>query len=101
MLFRGVLMATYYARMMDAATGGEGAYEFEGPQDLMERTADEVVEAFFTKVEAQLPSTHIDWELNGALKNREIKVVTAMGSLIPGPNEPLLPFLLLIADHKS
>ncbi len=28
-------MATYYARMLDAETNGEGAYTFEGPADLI------------------------------------------------------------------
>jgi len=30
-------MTTYVARMMDAASGGEGHYRFEGPDDLLER----------------------------------------------------------------
>lgn len=92
-------MATYHARMMDASTGGEGAYRFEGPDDLMMRTADEIVSRFFDQVEAQLPSTSIDWELNGAFNNRERKVVTAIGSLISG-KDPSLPFLLMIAEKE-
>jgi hypothetical protein len=36
-------MATYFARIMDAQTGGEGAYEFEAADDLMGRTGDEIV----------------------------------------------------------
>lgn len=90
-------MTTFYARVLDGETGGEGAYTFEGPADLMSRTADEIVSAFFDKVENDILTKHVDWELNGILKNKERGVVTAMGSLISGKNEPPLPFLLMIA----
>lgn len=92
-------MATYYARMMDAETSGEGSYVFEGPADLMQRTADEIVNTFFDHVEKQVLKAHVDWEVNGVMKNRERKVVTAMGSLIPDKNDEPMPFLLLISDH--
>lgn len=94
-------MTTYYARMLDAATGGEGAYEFPGPADLMDRTADEIVTTFFNYVEDEVLSHHADWELNGVMKNRDRSVVVAMGSLIPARDEPPLPFALVIADHNS
>ncbi len=94
-------MATYYARMMDGATGGEGAYEFTGPDDLMSRTADEIVTTFFDHVENQVLTRHADWELNGAIKNRPHGVVTAMGTLIPERNDEPLPFLLMIAAHNG
>jgi hypothetical protein len=88
-------MATYTARMMDAETGGEGKYTFQGPDDLMKRTADEIVAAFFESA-TDILSKHADWELNGVLKNRERGVVTAIGSLVPDKGEEL-PFLLMIS----
>jgi len=93
-------MTTYYARLLDAETGGEGSYEFDGPQDLMQRTADEIVSIFFDHAESQVLKGRVDWEINGVFKNRERRIVTAMGSLIPGKDEPALPFLLLISDHN-
>ncbi|MET0569573.1 MAG: hypothetical protein ABWZ74_10890 [Hyphomicrobiaceae bacterium] len=90
-------MATYYARMLDAETNGEGSYTFPGPADLMQRTADEVVAAFFEHVEKEVLKTNADWELNGVMKNKERGIITAIGSLIPDKNGPPLPFLLLIS----
>jgi hypothetical protein len=94
-------MTTYYARMLDSATSGEGSYAFEGPGDLMQRTADEIVAVFFEHVENEILKTHADWEINGVMKNRERRIVTAIGSLIPEKNDPPLPFLLLISDQDG
>lgn len=93
-------MATYFAKMLDAETGGEGSYSFEGPDDLMQRTADEIVTAFFAAVEPQVLKYNVDWEINGIMKNRERRVVTAIGSLIPERDEPDMPFLLMISDRR-
>lgn len=95
-----VTMARYVARMLDAETGGEGIYQFEGPDQLMQRTADEIVSVFFDRVEKQILAHHVDWEINGVMKNRERGVVTAMGTLIPDKATPPLPFLLLISDAQ-
>ena len=92
-------MAKYYARMLDAATSGEGSYTFDGPADLMARTADEIVGVFFEHVEKQVLGTNVDWEINGVMKNRDRRVVTAMGSLIPQKDDTPMPFLLLISDR--
>ncbi len=94
-------MATYYARMLDAATNGEGAYTFDGPDDLMRKTADEIVSVFFNHVEREVLKTHADWEVNGVMKNKERKIVTAIGSLIPEKDDQPLPFLLLISDRNT
>lgn len=94
-------MATYYARMLDAATNGEGAYTFEGPTDLMSKTADEIVTTFFDYVENDVLKTHADWEINGVMKNKERHIVTALGSLIAEKNDPPMPFLLLISDRAT
>ena len=94
-------MSTYYARMLDAATNGEGSYTFEGPSDLMQRTADEIVAIFFEHVEKEVLKSHADWEINGVMKNKERGIVTAIGSLIPEKNDPPLPFLLLISDRNA
>ncbi len=94
-------MSTYYARMLDAETKGEGSYTFEGPSDLMQRTADEIVAVFFDHVEKEVLKTHADWEINGVMKNKERGIVTAIGSLIPEKNDPPSPFLLFISGHNS
>jgi hypothetical protein len=90
-------MTTYHARMLDAETGGEGRYRFDGPPDLMKRTADEIVAVFFEHVEKEVLRRHADWEINGVMKSRERGVVTAIGSLIPDKNDAPLPFLLMIS----
>ncbi|MFA5949565.1 MAG: hypothetical protein WC807_04720 [Hyphomicrobium sp.] len=94
-------MTTFYARMLDAETNGEGAYSFEGPEDLMTKTADEIVAAFFHHVETEVLSRHADWELNGVMKNKERGIVTAIGSLIPDKDDVPMPFLLLISQQSG
>ena len=92
-------MATYFARIMDAQTGGEGAYEFEAADDLMGRTGDEIVNTFFDAVDHDVLHDHADWELNGVVNSRERRIVTAIGALIPKKNEPPIPFMLMISDR--
>ncbi|HML44492.1 MAG: hypothetical protein JNN24_04960 [Hyphomicrobium zavarzinii] len=94
-------MATYFARMLDGETNGEGSYAFEGPDNLMGQTADEIVSVFFEHVEREVLKTHADWEVNGVMKNKERGIVTAIGSLIPEKDDRPLPFLLLISDHST
>ncbi len=97
-------MTTFFARIMDGETGNEGAYQFEGPANLMDLTADEIVGAFFEEVDRQVLHDHLDWELNAVMNNRQRHVVTAIGSLIPEKNEknvPPIPFLLMISDRDD
>ena len=76
-------MTTFIANMMDAETGSDNRYEFDGPEDLLDRTPVRVVRHFMEIVDRDLlPKEHIDYELNAAMKNRSIGVVTAMGSMM-------------------
>ena len=91
-------MATYYARMMSAdSPSGEGSYTFESDDKLMKRTADEIVNVFFDYVEADILKGNVDWELNGAVKNKEHGVVTAIGALVTDEGQASMPFLLMIS----
>jgi len=94
-------MTTFHARMLDGDTNGEGAYSFEGPEDLMTRTADEIVTVFFHYIETEVLSRHADWELNAVMKNKERGIVTAIGSLIPEKDDVPMPFLLLISQQSG
>lgn len=91
-------MATYIARMMSADSKGEGSYTFEADDKLMKKPADEIVQVFFDHVDQKVLSHHVDWELNGAVKNKELEVVTALGSLEIADGQPALPFLLMISS---
>jgi hypothetical protein len=94
-------MTKYYARILDAENGNEAGYEFDGPPDLMGQAADDVIGTFFDQVDKLILEDHVDWELNGALNNRQRRVVTAIGSLIPKAGTPPIPFLLMISDHDG
>lgn len=94
-------MTTYYARILDAENGNEAGYEFEGPPDLMTRPADDIVGTFFDQADHMILDDHMDWELNGALNNRERRVVTGIGSLVPKKGTPPIPFLIMISDHTD
>ncbi len=90
-------MATYNARMMSGDGAGEGHYTFEADADLMKKTADEIVGVFFQHVEKEVLKHNVDWELNGASKNKAHGVVTAMGGLITDDDHPAMPFLVMIS----
>ncbi len=91
-------MATYVARMMDAASGNEGRYTFEGPDDLLTRRGpSRVLMHFLDQLDRrEFPHQHVDYELNGAYKNREHGVVTGMGTL-EFENGATAPFLVMIS----
>jgi hypothetical protein len=75
-------MASYQARMLDSVSGAEGAYRFEHRDDLMKRPADEVVAAFFEYAEREVfARDHVEYELNGVLKNKDANTVVAIGTL--------------------
>lgn len=92
-------MTAYTVRMMDSATGAEGAYRFEHREDLMKRPADEVVGAFFEYAEREVFTRgHVEYELNGAVKKQD--VVVAIGSLHMQGDNDQQPFTIFIAKAK-
>jgi hypothetical protein len=93
-------MKKYTAKMMDAGTGGEGAYEFQHENDLFKEPADDIVNAFFEHVDKEVAARHVNYEINAAFKNKHRRIVTAIGSLIIEANgrEEEQPFLLMIAE---
>ena len=94
-------MAIYRARMLDAETAQEGAYDFEAHDDLMNDTPVRVVRAFFEGVDrSQIATRHVDYEINAAFKNRERRVVTCMGSLYLEGGAPPAPFVLMVAQKR-
>lgn len=89
-------MTTYLARMMDSATGAEGAYRFEHREDLMRRPADDIVAAFFEYAEREVFSRgHVEYELNGVVKKQD--TVVAIGSLRMKGDDDNQPFTIFIA----
>lgn len=92
-------MATYIAKMIDAQTGGEGTYEFQAGDDLFKKTADEIVDNFFAHVDKEIFFHHVDYEINGAMKNKEHKVVTSFGSFMPDWDTEI-PFLVMISPKQ-
>ncbi|MEM6461011.1 MAG: hypothetical protein AAF724_03765 [Pseudomonadota bacterium] len=93
-------MAIYHAKMLNATRGGEaGEYPFEGPDDLFNKTSDQVVRAFFLHVDRDIFHHHVDYEINASFKSKEGDAVTAMGSLILN-DQSHLPFILLISIHE-
>lgn len=95
-----MFMRKYNAKMLDAATGGEGNYEFQYDGDLFKETSDEVIHQFFEHVDKNVFAHHVDYEVNAAFKNKDRRVVTAIGSLImerSGKQEEM-PFLLMESE---
>ncbi len=94
-------MTKYVARMLDSVTGAEGAYRFDHRDDLMKRPADDIVAAFFEHAEREVFSRgHVEYELNGVVKNKDQKTVVAIGSLRMQGDEDFTPFTIFIAPAK-
>lgn len=75
-------MARYQVRLLDSVSGAEGSYAFEHREDLMDRPADEIVAAFFEHAEREIfAHDHVDYEVNGVIKNKALKTVVAIGAL--------------------
>jgi hypothetical protein len=95
-------MARYTARLLDSASGNEGRYDFDGPDDLMQQTPVRVVRHFMEYIDKTvLPAQHVDYELNAAMKNQSASVVTAMGQLLFERDVVPEPFLLMIAAKRD
>ncbi len=93
-------MATYRARMMDASTPGEDAYEFEARDDLMSDTPVRIARAFFETVDRSLiPVTHTDWEVNAAFKSAEHAVACVLGVLHVKTGAPV-PFTVFVGPKR-
>jgi len=87
--------------MLDSVSGAEGAYEFDHRDDLMKQPADDVVAAFFEYADREVFNRgHVDYELNGVIKNKDVNTVVAIGQLRmsdqPG-SDPALPFTIFIS----
>ncbi|MEL6435278.1 MAG: hypothetical protein AAFP99_00650 [Pseudomonadota bacterium] len=91
-------MANYRAIVIHPKTGGEGRYDFENKEGLMEKSPIKVMRRFMEFVDKKvLPAEHIDYELNAAMKSDNGKVVTAMGTMIL-ESGARLPFVTLISE---
>ncbi|NBC32239.1 MAG: hypothetical protein GVY13_06130 [Alphaproteobacteria bacterium] len=91
-------MARIHCRaiVMGPVSGSDSTYEFDAPDDVFVRPADEAVEAFMAHLhEAGVISSAVSYELNSAVKNREKNVITAIGNLILNGDE--LPFVAMIS----
>ena len=93
-------MATYVARMMDAASGGEGQYRFEGPDDLMARSPVKVMRHFMEHVTEKGFVEHEDYEIYSALKSKDGAVVTVLGDFAYAPGNHS-PFVCMIASKEG
>ena len=94
-------MASYRARMMDAASGGEGIYDFEDGDELLRQSPVRVIRKFMEHVGRDLiPENYEDYELNAAFKNDTAQVITGLGSLVLVNRSPL-PFVIMISPKAA
>lgn len=96
---------TLTATMMSARRDAEGSYDFEAPADVFEsRTPVQIVKLFAEFVDSEIfPKDVIDFEINGAFKNLEHRVVTAMGQMIVhiGRHDGAIPFMVMISEKRG
>lgn len=91
---------TYVAQMIDAADGPDGTYEFQADESLFDRPREELIAAFMNHVDhVELPKEDVGYELYSAFKNRDLKVVTAMGALRLAHGE--IPFMVMISPKQA
>ena len=80
---------------MHGERGGDGSYEFDGPDDLFSHSAMTILRTFMAHLEASAGLGHIDYHVNAAMKNKEKQVVTSLGSLVFHGNDEQ-PFVCMI-----
>lgn len=87
-------MATYHATLMHGERGGEGTYEFEAEDGLIENSAMTMVRRFMEHLTDNAGLGNFEWHVNAAMKNKEKGVVTALGELVlSGDEEPFVCFI--------
>ncbi|MEL6100618.1 MAG: hypothetical protein AAFV87_05465 [Pseudomonadota bacterium] len=90
-------MKTYHAVLMHGARGGEGRYDFEGDDDLLDRSPVKVMRACMDAIEERPDINHLDYVINAAMKNDEYRVVTVLGD-IAFSEENHQPFVCMISE---
>ena len=91
-------MANYRTVVIHPETGGEGRYDFESSEGLMEKSPVNVISRFMEIVDKKiLPAEHVDYELNAAMKSENGKVVTGMGTMTLDGGKRL-PFVAMISE---
>lgn len=88
-------MRSYNATLMHGNRDGEGHYTFEGPELLAQASPVRIMRAFMEHLDATARLGHIDYEINAAMKNKEVGVVTVMGEL-QFENHSAQPFVCMI-----
>jgi len=88
-------MSKYLAVVMHGKRGGEGRYEFEGPDGLLDRTPVRIMRAFMDSIEATNGIGHLDYEINAALKNKQYGIITVIGEVVfeGGDHQPFMCML--------
>ncbi|ARE41247.1 hypothetical protein RGUI_3106 [Rhodovulum sp. P5] len=89
-------MATYQAILMHGGREAEATREFDGPDDLMAGSPAAVMRTYMEWVDAHAGVGHVDYELNAAMKSKDGRVVTTLGSLIFHGNDHQ-PFVCMIS----
>lgn len=93
-------MAKYKATIMDADTGSHETYSFEAPAHLFEKSRMKLIDAFMDYVDhVQLPKEDVGYEIQSAFKDREHRVVTAIGVLLLEHGE--IPFMAMITEQND
>lgn len=84
------------AVLMHGERGGEGRYGFEVSEAVAAGPAAGIMHAFMAHLDATADLGHIDYEINAAMKNRDLQITTVIGEMIlPGGNRQ--PFACFIA----
>ena len=93
-------MTNYLATLVHGKRGGEGKYEFEGPDNLLRKKPVRIMQAFMDGVEAKTEIGFMDYEINAALKNKDDEIVTVIGEIEfdGGDEQPLMCMLSRAPD---
>ena len=84
-------MTRYLGVLMHGNRGGEGRYEFDGPEDLLMKSPVRVMRAFMESIEAKSAIGFVDYEINAAMKNDRHEITTVIGELVfETDNQPFM-----------
>ncbi len=75
-------MTRYLGVLVHGVSGGEGRYEFEGPDDLLRKTPVRIMRAFMESIEGKDDIGYVDYEINAALKSDRHEITAVIGELV-------------------
>ena len=85
-------MPKYITTLVHGRRGGEGRYEFDAEEKLLDEPPVCIMRTFMDSIEQNFKIGHIDYQINTATKDQRHGIVTVTGDIIfeRGDHQPFM-----------